>query len=56
MTALFVPYMESGKWNLVYCKKVHAGFYMRIDRSIARFTPEIFLPIVVVSTPPYCFY
>lgn len=29
----------------------HAGFYIWIDRSIRRFTPEIFLQIVEVSTP-----
>lgn len=34
----------------------HISIYIRIDRSTGRFTPSIFLQIVVVSTPMAMFY
>ena len=42
--------MESGEIEFFF-RNGHAGFYIRIDRSIDRSTREIFLQIVMVSTP-----
>jgi len=57
----FIRTWSRGEWNLVfYFTNGHAGsciyLYIRIDRSTYRFTPEIFLQIVSVSTPMAMFY
>ena len=57
----FIRTWSRGKWNFVfYFTNGHAGLciylYIRIDRLTYRFTPEIFLQIVAVSTPMAMFY